>query len=45
MAVFNIGAMSARTPEEANEVSELIFKQIREDKTIQELYSLVPNVS
>jgi len=45
MAVFNISAMSARTPEEANEVSELIFKQIREDKTIQELYSLVPNIT
>lgn len=44
MAVFDISAMSARTPEEANDVSQLIFKKIREDKTVNELYSVITGI-
>lgn len=44
MAVFDISAMSARTPQEATEVSQMIFKKIREDRTVQDLYSLITGI-
>ena len=44
MAVFDITAMSARSVEEAKEVSDLIFKAVTEDKELSSLYSLVTGI-
>lgn len=44
MPVFDISAMSASTPQEATEVSQMIFKKVREDRTVQDLYSLITGI-
>lgn len=44
MAAFDISAMSARTPEEASGVNDLIFKTLREDPRLTELYSVITGI-